>query len=697
MICVYDIGNTNFDGNGNAVLTPTEAKMKSAAGGNYDLSMTHPIDPGGKWKHLVPGAVIRIPVPREEIENAYAGYDADVYKTTVNAELRESANEPTAITYPAWDPYTDYTVGTAVSVANWYHTNYICNYFDGGSGERMVPPYNSAWWSEIADMTAGAPVLVTLPAGTELYLIEDYNTNWYKMSTYYGIVGYVKKSVVTYDRHLTPSETLPRIITTQLFRITNATVDTKGRTVSVTAQHISYDLNGIIVDDVALNQASPGMALGRISEAFMIPYDGTIATNLTEGTYTDTIKGKTGMYCLLDPDKGIVSAFDAAFKRDNWDLFIMQRTTQNRGFRLKYRKNMIGVNWSKKSDSLITRIVPVAKDANGDDLLLPEKWVDSAHINDYPIIRMERLSVAGQVGKDKGAGDGSTWTEADLLDEMRAKAAEQFTVYKVDVVLQDVTVDFEMIGNTAEYAWLKGLESVLLYDTVSVENEEIGLDTDLTVTELEWDAIKQKIVALKLSNANEKAGRNVTGYNVQAKSIGPNKLTDEVAGEIISQVKDIIPEYADPNASRPSSNINVVDNLTSTSTTDALSANQGKVLKNEKPGTIYKKGTSASDLTMVGAAAFITGSAESAYITIPLIVAEEVTSISVTSLKLGLRIAAGGYLGGADGYNATSIINSVTLYKDQGLLEIVCTKSDGWGVPNNSIAIGRTVVSFSLS
>ena len=400
MICVYDIGNEMYEGNGNAVLMPTEAKMKSAAGGNYDLSMTHPIDPDGKWKHLIPGAVIRIPVPREEIENAYAGYDADVYKTTANAELREAAEEPAYITYSTWNSSVDYSVGDKVTfAAGVSHKNYQCVYFDAGSAAgRIKFPPSSDWWTPIPDMTAGAPVLVTLPTGTELYLIEDYNTNWYKMSTYYGIVGYIKKSVVTYDRHLTPSETLPRIITTQLFRITNATVDTKGRTVSVTAQHISYDLNGIIVDDVTLNQASPGMALGRIAEAFMIPYPGTIATNLTEGTYTDTIKGKTGMFCLLDPDKGIVSAFDAAFKRDNWDLFIMQRTAQNRGFRLKYRKNMIGVNWSKKSDSLITRIVPVAKNENGDDLLLPEKWVDSAHINDYPIIRMERLSVAGQVG-----------------------------------------------------------------------------------------------------------------------------------------------------------------------------------------------------------------------------------------------------------------------------------------------------------
>ena len=63
MICVYDIGNTAYTGNGNAVLQPTECRLTNIAGGNYDLTMTHPIDPMGKWKHLQPGAVIRCSVP----------------------------------------------------------------------------------------------------------------------------------------------------------------------------------------------------------------------------------------------------------------------------------------------------------------------------------------------------------------------------------------------------------------------------------------------------------------------------------------------------------------------------------------------------------------------------------------------------------------------------------------------------------
>ena len=562
MISLYSIGNTDFEKNGNAVLIPTEARVKMVAGGNYDLTMTHPMDPEGKWTYLQPGAVLKIPVPEEEIENAYAGMEADVYKITSKTDLREGPSEQTTISYSTWDSSNTYQVGSKVTVSPYSgHKNYKCTYFDEGSAVRYVPPYNSSWWTEIPDKTDGSPVLVSLPVGTELYWVESYDSTWAKMSTYYGIIGYVKKSAMSYDRHLTPSETKPRIITEQLLRITNVTVDKKNHTVSVTAQHISYDLNGVLVDEIAISQASAGMALARITDGLMLDYPGTIATNITsettDTTYTNTIKLKSGMYCLMDPDKGIIAAFGAALKRDNWDLFVMEKTSTNRGFQLRYRKNMIGVNWTKKSDSLVTRVVPVAKDAKGDSLFLPEKWVDSTHINEYPVIRMEQLTVQGQVGKDKGLGDDSTWTEADLLNEMRAKAGERFSVDKADLVQHEVTVDFEMMGATEEYQALKGLESVLLYDSVKVVDEQIGLDVSLEVTELEWDAIKEKVVSIKVSNMNAYSSvKNVTGYNVQNKSIGLNKLSDDVAGEIIREVQDMIPEYADPDAARPASNYN---------------------------------------------------------------------------------------------------------------------------------------------
>jgi phage minor structural protein len=250
-----------------------------------------------------------------------------------------------------------------------------------------------------------------------------------------------------------------------------------------------------LIGDVAISQATPAMALGRMMENLMIPYRGAIATDMTDdsaGTYTGDLKGKNGIFALLDPDKGIVSTFGAKLTRDNWDLFVMERTETDRGYVIRYGVNAGGITWKKSSANLVNRIVPVAKDAGGQDLYLPEVWVDSEDIADYPVIIMERLQVQGQVGKDKGTGDGSVWSETELLDEMRAKAGERFSTDKADQIAEEVTIRVEMLENTAEYEWLKGMKDLLLYDTVTAEDERLGLRKKLYVSEIEYDFVKEK-------------------------------------------------------------------------------------------------------------------------------------------------------------------------------------------------------------
>lgn len=551
MICVYDIGNEAYEKNGDAVLTPLSGSVRNVAGGNYSLSMVHPIDSEGKWQHLVPGAVVKVPVPEETIENSFSGYDADIYKTTANAELREGPSAPQTVTYPTWSPAssaTQYQVGSKVSLNG---KNYECVYWDGTSAYMQYPPYDTTWWKEIPKYIPGAAALVTLPSGTELYFVEDYNTSWYKMSTFYGLEGYILKSVITFDRHVSSSENQPRVIKEQLFRLKEPVIDSDAQTVTVTGQHVSYDLSGILVKDVAVGQASPALALGRILDGLMIPYRGTIATNLTtdaNGTYTGEIKGKNGIFALLDPDKGIVSSFNAKFTRDNWDLFVMQKTDTDRGYRIRYGVNARGISWKKSSTNLVNRIVPVAKAENGADLYLPETWVDSPNISSYPVIIMERLNVAGQIGKDKGDGSGDTWDATDLYTEMRAKAAERFSVQYADQIAEEVTIQIEPLENTEEYAWLKNLKSVLLYDVVKAYGEQIGMEKTLYVSEWEYDIIKKKILGLKLSNVQDFGGRTVTGYNVQNNSIGSDKLTESVKQELVQAAVDVMPEYANPGS-----------------------------------------------------------------------------------------------------------------------------------------------------
>ena len=300
-------------------------------------------------------------------------------------------------------------------------------------------------------------------------------------------------------------------------------------TLTATAEHVSYDMRGVLVRDAKITRRSPANALAWIEQEFMIDYRGTIATNMTDpedGTYTGEIKGKNAVYALLDPDKGVVANLQATFRRDNWDVFVMRKENEDSGLRLRYRKNMLGVSWNINSESLINRVVPVARGEDGEDFYLDgTEWVDSPLISQQPVIRMERIKVNGQVGKDDGTETMTNWTEQTLRAEMQRQAEEEFSVKKKDQYVHEITVDFELMGDTDEYRALKDEKVVAI-------NEEIGLSVEAEVVEIEYDCIKQKVKALKLSNVAQYGGATISGSNIFFNSITGDKLTDEATEEV---------------------------------------------------------------------------------------------------------------------------------------------------------------------
>ena len=63
MICIYPPDCTDFSDNGLGVLTPQSCIVTETLNGEYELTLEHPLDSGGKWMKLCEGCILRAPVP----------------------------------------------------------------------------------------------------------------------------------------------------------------------------------------------------------------------------------------------------------------------------------------------------------------------------------------------------------------------------------------------------------------------------------------------------------------------------------------------------------------------------------------------------------------------------------------------------------------------------------------------------------
>ncbi|MDD6324649.1 MAG: phage tail protein [Lachnospiraceae bacterium] len=61
MIQIYDADNTEYGKNGDEVLLPSRAYVHAILNGAWEAVIEHPIDHEGCWKHIVDGAVVKMP------------------------------------------------------------------------------------------------------------------------------------------------------------------------------------------------------------------------------------------------------------------------------------------------------------------------------------------------------------------------------------------------------------------------------------------------------------------------------------------------------------------------------------------------------------------------------------------------------------------------------------------------------------
>lgn len=531
-ICVYAPDDEDFTTNGLGILDPISCIVTEEAGGQYELELKLAAN-GDVWKLIQCESIIKSPVPLVVIEDFQQSGVAYWKVKSTQSGVPVMSKVPTitrtsSTNYPAWSSSNDYVAGDKVSY-NSKGWQYI-----GPDTARLgittVAPGSAGYWVDLNDSNTkvnSGKTLAKLARNEVFTKLADINTNWIRIKTVNGVTGYIeKKYAELYSTDV--SFVQGREIRQQCFRVYHIEKDASTMTVTINARHISYDFAKTYLGKCEAKTVTVPTAIALIEGAEIEEDNRHIYTDISDTKCDLDCSWDNGVTALLNPDAGVVAQLQAKLVRDNEDFFILKDEHDDNGFRIEYGNNLKALKWSTDTSSMVTRVVPHCKDASDNDLMLPELWVDSPLLENYPAVYIEALAVNCKVGAKGTLPDGTevnSLTKAQCREIMRAEAEKRFSVDHADEPEVTIDVDLVMLGATVEYSHIAPLEILFMYDTVHIKHPILNLDITAYMTGYEYDAVLRRYTKITLTNARRRIDTSVSGFDLRDNSIRFEKLS----------------------------------------------------------------------------------------------------------------------------------------------------------------------------
>ena len=499
MITIYAPNETDFGDYGLGILYPYTCTVQEIAGGMYELTMEHPIDKDLRWTLIGPGCIIKAPAPLRESPL----YEAEAY----------AQNASTVV--PVTRTLYKVKSGKTVKLYKKKSTRSKC-LKKLAAGEEVTRLSASGSWLQVVVKKGGKTGWVKSSQLDNMGNITDQIT---KMQT-----------LTRQGISVTPSSE-------QFFRVKTIEVDTENALVTVTADQVFYDLHGnlinVVWDAKGVNAAAAveymaGKLLNAQEDFDFYCYD-------SSSTITGEYSYKSPIEFLLDPDSGLVPQTRDMIVRDGWDVYILPDAERDTGVTIRRGKNLIGVSTNTDLSDVVTRIVPVGRAKNGSDLLLDGQiYIDSTHINDYAQVYAKRIDYDVSI-VDKDPDNETTFTNVTAArNKLRALVQKDFDG-GCDLAEYSMDVDFALLQYAEGYEDYANLQSVHLYDTVTVIDEVIGLTAKTRVVEYEWDCLTEQYTKITLGEITSvkpttysfnMPNGGISGSKLAINSVGGGALRD---------------------------------------------------------------------------------------------------------------------------------------------------------------------------
>lgn len=297
----------------------------------------------------------------------------------------------------------------------------------------------------------------------------------------------------------------------QLFRIKiiQGNVSQNSKEITVIANHITFDLEDNFLIDVRPTSQNGAGALDNILSNTQYEHNFTSNSDIEELNTAYYIR-KNVISALVSEDNNFCERWNAELLRNNFEIYAKHNIGVNRGIKIQYGRNFKGLTWSVERD-YVTRIMP----QGSNELILPEKFIDSPLIENYPnpVIRKINFNEIGVIENEI--------TEEEALNMLRDKV---YKLYEKGIDKPTVSLELDMIdlSKTTEYSKYSAFEIIKLGDTITANLPQFNLDTQMKVTGLEYDCLRKKNSLIYLSNKGQTPTNSITDLSKNINAITGN-------------------------------------------------------------------------------------------------------------------------------------------------------------------------------
>lgn len=301
--------------------------------------------------------------------------------------------------------------------------------------------------------------------------------------------------------------------TKQLFRIVNV-IKTYEK-IEITALHIFYDLLNNFLADVYPQNKNGQNFLQHLLDNTNFETNFTAVSDITDLRTARYVRRNPVEAIMGDIDNSMVRIFGGELKRNNFTINFLSRVGEDKGVKLLYGKNITGINISIDITEMATRVVP--QGYNG--LLLPELYVDSPLINNYPtpkILKMEFDDVVYDPNMEEAYHN-----IEDAYQALRDKVNEQYSL-GLDKPRINIDVDWVELSKTNEYKQYSYLETVRLGDTIYADI--LGIIYTARVISTEYDVLLDRTTKFQIGTFVPTIATEITKLEKSVEQINPTSI-----------------------------------------------------------------------------------------------------------------------------------------------------------------------------